>query len=391
MRMTIDVMLDMEWAIEGRDCRLPVLPGLVTLWRRARDAGFVLDMLYVLDEPLHPGIAGQYNRETGDIWILHDPSDPSRMAAHLIHELAHAARRATVVPSTIDGYYRDEVATQRLAYRLARRWGMGELFPDEMLADYVRLMDRRREELPLAGDHAGSHRLTVASAALDDLVRLRHTYGWGDDAWDEALWGYAAEAGDPATCAAAESDRCAFRHIWSLGWGYGEGFDALDAPVSPAAARLVRDTLADAAESGASVARANTRRRQGRDGVTRREGRLPLWYARDVRVFLVAANEALLGHPEWAAEASWTLCGDAGDPVRYYALDVSYRANLGESPACPAPPAWRLWASLLGRRDEIEPVLHLYIRGWKRATALRCVPLRAGLEDLAMRESTLAH
>ena len=92
MRMTIDVMLDMEWAIEGRDCRLPVPPGLVTLWRRARDAGFVLDMLYVLDEPLHPGIAGQYNRETGDIWILHDPSDPSRMAAHLIHELAHAAR-----------------------------------------------------------------------------------------------------------------------------------------------------------------------------------------------------------------------------------------------------------------------------------------------------------
>lgn len=254
MRMNLEMTLRMERAMGERDRRLPIPADVAALWRRARDEGVALGALHVLDTPMHPGIAGQHNRESGDIWVLHDP-DPDRTVARLIHELAHAARRAVSIPETIEGYYRDEVATQRLARRLARRWGVGDLFPEEVVAAYLLLMRRRRMELPLAGDLAGSHRLGVATAALDDLLRMRHTFGWDDDAWDGVLWGDAAEADDPATRAIAGIDRCTLRHRWSLGWGYGEGFDTLDA-----------------------------------------------------RAFLVAANEALQGHPTWATEAHWMIC-----------------------------------------------------------------------------------
>ncbi len=389
--MNLEMTLRMERAMGERDRRLPIPADVAALWRRARDEGVALGALHVLDTPMHPGIAGQHNRESGDIWVLHDPDDPDRTGGRLIHELAHAARRAVSIPETIEGYYRDEVATQRLARRLARRWGVGDLFPEEVVAAYLLLMRCRRMELPLAGDLAGSHRLGVATAALDDLLRMRHTFGWDDDAWDGVLWGDDAEADDPATRAIAGIDRCTLRHRWSLGWGYGEGFDTLDAPPTVSAARLVRATLVEAAERGASIARVNTRRRRGRDGVARRVGRLPLWDARDARAFLVAANEALLGHPAWVAEAHWMIYGGVGDPVRSYKLDVSYHAPIGEKPAEGGPPSpWRLWADVLGRCDEIEPALHLYIRGWKRATSLRRDTLRAGLEEVAMRESTLA-
>jgi len=194
--MNLEMTLRMERAMGERDRRLPIPADVAALWRRARDEGVALGALHVLDTPMHPGIAGQHNRESGDIWVLHDP-DPDRTVARLIHELAHAARRAVSIPETIEGYYRDEVATQRLARRLARRWGVGDLFPEEVVAAYLLLMRRRRMELPLAGDLAGSHRLGVATAALDDLLRMRHTFGWDDDAWDGVLWGDAAEADAP--------------------------------------------------------------------------------------------------------------------------------------------------------------------------------------------------
>jgi hypothetical protein len=367
---------------------LPIPADVAALWRRARDEGVALGALHVLDTPMHPDIAGQHNRESGDIWVLHDPDDPDRTVARLIHELAHAARRAVSIPETIEGYYRDEVATQRLARRLARRWGVGDLFPEEVVAAYLLLMRRRRMELPLAGDLAGSHRLGVATAALDDLLRMRHTFGWDDDAWDGVLWGDAAEADDPATRAIAGINRCTLRHRWGLGWGYGEGFDTLDAPPTPSAARLVRATLVEAAERGASIARVNTRRRRGRDGVARRVGRLPLWDARDAR-FPGRGQRGPPRPPRVGGPGPLGAWG--GDPVRSYKLDVSYHAPIGEKPGEGGPPSpWRLWADVLGRCDEIEPALHLYIRGWKRATSLRRDTLRAGLEEVAMRESTLA-
>jgi len=89
--MNLEMTLRMERAMGERDRRLPIPADVAALWRRARDDGVALGALHVLDTPMHPGIAGQHNRESGDIWVLHDPDDPDRTGARLIHELAHAA------------------------------------------------------------------------------------------------------------------------------------------------------------------------------------------------------------------------------------------------------------------------------------------------------------
>jgi hypothetical protein len=178
----------MEGLMTGTEIRCPTPPLLAELWERGRAQGLHLGTLYVLNRPLYPGRRATYHHDTGDVWVWLDSRDPQRAAADLLHEFAHAYRHNRH-PATIGAYCRDEAATQRLAQRLARRWGIPHLFPDQVLHEYLAFMQRQRVELPLAGDLAGDHSLCVAQAAFDALRALAAEHGWHSAAWDAMLWG----------------------------------------------------------------------------------------------------------------------------------------------------------------------------------------------------------
>jgi hypothetical protein len=134
-------------------------------------------------------------------------------------------------------------------------------------------MQRQRVELPLAGDLAGDHSLCVAQAAFDALRALAAEHGWHGAAWDAMLWGDTHEPALPGYTAIADLDRCLLRPSWSLGWGHGQGFDALTIPPAPQAAqaaRTLRCVLQEAAQRGRAITRATTRLRR-RHGIVRRE------------------------------------------------------------------------------------------------------------------------
>lgn len=393
---SLEHTLKMERLMTGRDRRLPVPDILDQFWWRAGAEGYPVRHLYVLDEPLHPGVAGTYNTSTKDVWIYLDRDCPDRAAAeaeaasNLLHEIAHAARagRGVSRPETIGAYHRDEGATHRLAYRLARRWGVPHLFADKTLSAYLALIEERRDELERAGALAGNNALAVAQGAHDGLRALRGRHGWDDAAWEEALWGYPCDAGDPATVAVADLDRCLLRPTWSLGWGHGRGFEAIATATTVTAARTIRWVLEDLAGNSARLARANVRMRRTRGGERHLLGHIPLYNERDVRPFIAIANKALLGERAWAAEAAWAVYGAAGDPLRYYTLTVSYSPPIGGETLGPRPPEVRLWGVALARVGEVEAALGAYIRGWSRATSMRAGTLRDAQEDLALRDST---
>lgn len=248
-------------------------------------------------------------------------------------------------------------------------------------------MQRRREELPEAGDIAGSHALHVATTCLDDLRRIAGLHGWDDPAWEALLWGYGDDG--PLLTAAVELDRCRFRPCWSLGWGYGEGFEALALSPTSAAAELLRDGLTRVARGWAPRARRLLRHRRSPGGTPYRHAYIPLWYERDLTAFLAVANLLLLGEPAWGAEASWAIYGTAGDDCRIYTLEVSYRAPIGERPAGEPPPDARVWCPVFRAGDAAEAALQLYIRGWRRCTALRPGSLRDACVMQATYETTV--
>lgn len=385
--MTLDQQLERERVMCGQDRRVAAPPPLLLdLWERGHAEGFYLGQLYVLDTPLVPGTAGSYNRQCGDIWVLHDAREPERTATRLLHELAHAARRDRTPRLTIEGYYRDEVATQRLACTLARRWGVPHLLTAATRDAYLALMARRRDELPAAGDLAGSRTLHIADACLDEVLRLAHVHEWEQEHWQAALCG---DTEDPAAMTAVmELDRCRLRRSWSLGWGHGEGFEALQRPASAHAARLLHDALTEVARGHATPGCGLLRLRHT-GGTSYRHAFVPLWRTRDLVPALAAANRLLLGDERWSAEATWSLYGTEADPSRLYVLEIAYRAPIGEHPCGSAPPEGRLWCPVLRGDGALEAALQLYMRGWRCCTALRTGSLREGYERHAAYESTV--
>jgi hypothetical protein len=211
------------------------------------------------------------------------------------------------------------------------------------------------------------------------------------------LWGDTHEPALPGYTAIADLDRCLLRPSWSLGWGHGQGFEALPIPPAPQAAqaaRTLRWVLQEAAQRGRAIVRTTTRLRR-RHGTVRREGYHPMRHLRDVFPFVIAANQALLGEREWSAEARWAIYRDGSDGassvatrVRYYALTVDYRPPMEQVPESPTPPAVHLRAAIFGSH-EIDATLQMYIRGWKRSTALHYGTLHDALEEWAQEESTV--
>lgn len=193
----------------------------------------------------------------------------------------------------------------------------------------------------------------------------------------------------------ARLDCCLLRPTWSLGWGYGEGFDALGpATVATATATgALRGILEGVAapRGGDRMAKANARTRRTRGGDRYLHAQIPLYHGRDASPFVAVANRALLGAREWAAEAAWAMYGGPDDTVRYYTLTVAYKPPIGEAPSTGSqPPEVRLWGVALGRVEEVDAVLHTYIRGWSRCTSLRVGTPRDAQEELALRDSTVA-
>jgi len=151
--------IDLAERIGEHLCVTPIPPMLANIWEEAKGMGNPARDLYVLTRPLSVATDGNYEAQTGDIWVVFHPQDLERSAEALLHELAHAERQPPTpephIPATIDEDWDEEAATFTRAAELAQEMGCGAVIPparlDAQLTDVEELRELHHAAAQLFG------------------------------------------------------------------------------------------------------------------------------------------------------------------------------------------------------------------------------------------------
>ncbi len=367
-RFRIILQQHLDWlAAQGHELRIQTPPRYEQLWRRAREAGLHLGELYLLRAPLEAHVGGSYNRESGDIWVVHSEDRPEAGPRNLLHELAHARRRSPM-PESVDRDWDEEREVWLEARDLGIVWGEPDLIPEGWLEGALEELEKLREWCHEAATLVGTINPRLARAALAELREIAGERGWDEDAFWDALYGVHE---DPqANAAVAELDRCGLRS-WSLP-GLGEsGFGELELPQDETTARWLRSTLAEVARG-----RGNLGFRELDPGWVQKFATVDLSGRHQLVDALALCNEALLGDLERVPLGYWHCYRNPGAHERIYRLSVAHSEPWGYTEV------WILCAAGQESRPIEEAALQRYIKSFARCTVVRVGPLEEGMAGL---------
>jgi hypothetical protein len=368
---------------------LPTPLAFEALLRRARAEAIPVGQLFVVSRPLFPGVHGDYQRETRELWCLLDVTDPEgeRKALQCLLSLMVHARREAEDPRTIEEDWQREHDAWQEAAQLAQAWGLGA-FSQADLEERLAEVERLSAAHLAAGALAGSADPHIARAAYGALLEVRATRGWDEQQWAEALAGVSED--EEANTAVLSFDRTQLRRFWRVTAATSRQpkappFGALTLLPMPGAASILRRALKAAAERQIQ--------RPPLHPVSSRWQEAPLSLhllqvagEGDLAHALDVANVCLIETaPELAAEAQWAVYGQPGGD-HLYRLSVGYLPVRGtRQPEETLPAAQEVWVCFLnpvGKRQRLEAAWQGYITGWQRWIEIDTGTLTEGLSQL---------
>jgi hypothetical protein len=390
-------MLDLE-EMRGRHLvmQTPVLYQDIVNKLRGR-IDYRIGQFYLLSESLGIATGGSWNRETGDIWLLHRPEDPAEERRCFFHELTHALNQPAPHRTTEDDWMAERI-TWEGAKVLATDFGFGGDWTNGELEGYLEDTDKLEWHHMLATELAGHPEPILARAAYDAFRVLAHANGWTPEETHDHLersQHYDWESGPiPFGRAPVDIDRSHLRSWWSVPEGGVPDFGP-----------YTREQQGSAAFLSGALADAVSRVRRDPDALQRVRWlgdfqrdpeatghhleRIDNEVSFNRAIFL--ANSLLLAEPERVLSADWTLYAaiPGGAPLqpttiphsRIYRLQVRHGRSDESIPPCTLwllirPPDSRV------RRGLSEAGLQRYIRSWLKLAPLSIEPLDEALEHL---------
>ncbi len=381
--MNIEQLLEVASLRIGHGILLPTPPACDLLVQRARAGGIAVGQLYIVSRALRPGVRGGYERTSGNLWCHYGAGEAEGEQELLrgVLVLLAFAKLQRPLPSTIEEDWANERDAWSEAAALAQAWQVPDLFAQAQLQlrlDEIRHLQAWHEG---AGELAGNLDPFVARSAYHALAEIRYRQGWGDEAFEAALFGYSQSDEDNAAVLAF--DRAALRATWGLPFRAlraGPPFGDLTLPYHTTTGHLLRSALETIAHRrGQGAALASIER-------TYLDSPLQLHFVRvesdlDLPGLLARCNGWLIEEaPDCSAEAMWWVYGAPGmGAARLYRLTVHYKKGwrgTGEPPA-----GHELWVLFRpGERiGRVEAALQRYILCWLSVQEVRCEGLEEGL------------
>jgi hypothetical protein len=374
----------------GRQIVLAPPPECLFLVERARQDGIALRFLYVLSEPLDPLLGGESDPLSRDVWIYLRSAQQGglhKTMRTLLHELAHLEKFSHESHvADIDEDWDEEARVWERAYQLARRWGVEEVFPEEVLQQLLAHNESMREDHWYAAWLAGTRHPQLSRLAYAALCQRAGERDWTFEQLSEAMQG--ASADDGANATVADFDRCLLRSRWRYAVGYGRGsFGSLACAPDNESARLLRNALFSLAQRSTPPVPPDW---MDMGSGKHRLGFLVVEEAEQFTRLLGLVQALLLDHPDLYGTAYWHVYGqvEGNAPLpRLYHLAVTYSPDCQAvereretSPALPEVQLWILFPSRLAVVNHlIEPAWQRYILSWIKTTALRCEELEDGI------------